>query len=227
MLGQESMLVRYLLAALLGYLVFFGGVWSWIWLTPWSAHLRNQRRRDRDSVVDAGPDLGSSLPVPDMGGSGSSLPDVTGQGGEFGGGGATGGWDAPLPDAPGAMEAAGESLGDVVGVADIGGDEGGCLIVIAGVVIAFVAFVIFGATIAVIWNAPAILAEVVFEVIVGSSLLRNSRALRKADWCAVLFQKTWGAFAVMIGLIILFCLAAANTAPQATTALEVLHKWAN
>lgn len=227
MLGQDSLLVRYLLAALLGYLTFFGGVWSWIWLTPWSAHLRNQRHHRRESSGDAGVDPGIDLPDPGIGNIGGKSPDIAGQGGDFGGGGASGGWDAPMPEAPDVMEAAGDSLGNVVNVADIGGDEGGCLIVIAGVAIAFVAFVIFGATIAVVWNAPAILAEVVFEVIIGSSLIRNSRVLRRADWCMVLFQKTWGAFAFMIGLIILFCLSAANTAPQATTALEVLHQWAN
>lgn len=220
-LGFESLLFRYLFAAALGYLAFFCGVWTWIWLTPWSAHLRAQRRERQADIVDPGLDL----PTSSHGSSASSADTgISGQGGDFGGGGASGSWDAPLPEPDMPLDTLTDSVsaGDVL---DVGGDEGGCLVVLVAVLVWMVAIFIFSATLAVIWNAPLILAEVVFEVILGSSLVRQSQGLRATDWSLVLFKRTWKAFAVVVGLILLFCFSASRSAPEATTAMEVIRSW--
>jgi hypothetical protein len=127
--------------------------------------------------------------------------------------------DASLP-----VDSIAESVSPIDAL-DVGGDEGGCLIVLVAVLVWIVAIFIFSATLAVIWNAPLILAEVVFEVILGSSFVKQSKDLRVTDWSMVLFKRTWKGFAVVVGLILLFCISAARSAPEATTAMEVIRSW--
>lgn len=219
-LGFDSLLFRYLFAAGMGYLAFFCGVWAWIWLTPWSHHMRAQRRQREAELVDPGLDL----PTGGADRVANSSEPFAAQGGDFGGGGATGTWDDSLIDASTAVDGVVDNVG-VGDVLDVGGDEGGCLIVLVAVLAWIVAIFIFSATLAVIWNAPLILAEVVFEVILGSSLVRQSKDLREADWSKVLFKRTWKGFAVVLGLILIFCFSAARSAPEATTAMEVIRSW--
>ena len=220
-LGATEMWVRYALALAFAYATFFIGVWVWLHLSEYGRHLRAGWGRRRDWNGDAGLDVPGNINV----GAGGSLPDVAvAGGGSFDGGGASGSWDVPdgslsvgRPDS-GLFDGAGDAA-DVLG----GADEGGCLLVIAGVLLAIGLIAVFGATAYVVYQAPAILAEVVFEVLLGSPLARGARALDSADWMAVLFRKTWKAFALMAAAAMAFALFCNFAFPQAKSAGEVLQ----
>jgi len=220
--GVTAMWVRYAVALLLAYGAFFTGVWVWLHLSRYGRHLRADWGRRNEWSGDPGLDI-----IPNInlgGGSGAATPaDIPfqGAGGSFDGGGAGRSWD--VPDTSVALDMPGSGVLDgVSGVADVG-DEGGCLLVIAGILIAIALFAVFGATAYVIYQAPAILAEVIFEVLLGSPLARGARALDSANWAAVLLKKTWRAFAMMAGAAMIFALFCDAAFPQATTAGQVMR----
>jgi hypothetical protein len=222
-LGMVDMWVRYNIALLVGYAVFFVGVWIWLHLSPYGSHLRARRKSsDFDIGIDL-PSGSSESPSGDVNVS-SGCADVKGGGGSFDGGGAGGSWDAAetnvAVDLPGASRE-GNALVDLGGL-DAGGDEAGFLIVIAGILIAAVLLVIFGATAYVIYQAPAILAEVVFQVLLGSPLARGARALDTANWAAVLFAKTWKPFAITAATAMGFALFCKVYFPGAASMGELL-----
>jgi hypothetical protein len=103
------------------------------------------------------------------------------------------------------------------------GDEGGCLLVIAGILLAIVLFAIFGATAYVVYQAPAILAEVVFEVLLGSPLARGANALGSANWPSVLLAKTWKPFAIIAAMAIGFALFCKVYFPEVASVGQLLH----
>jgi hypothetical protein len=216
--GVLDMWVRYLVALLVAYGAFFIGVWIWLHLSPYGRHLRSQQKHGEDWI-----DANIDLPLP----SGGSAPTgFQGGGGSFDGGGAGGSWDAANPgvsvDFPGTSSSVGNSLGDIASVGDVG-DEGGCLLVIAGILLAIVLFAIFGATAYVVYQAPAILAEVVFEVLLGSPLARGANALGSANWPAVLLAKTWKPFAIIAAMAIGFALFCKVYFPGITSIGGLLH----
>jgi hypothetical protein len=218
-IGVEAMWARYAVALLFAYGSFFFGVYCWLLLSPYGQHLRN-----RDSHGDAQFDL-SGDPVYTGSSSGSS-PTFQGDGGGYGGGGASGDWSPTVDLDPIAQSASvdmpdvGDTLGDLP--VDVGGDEGGCLIVIVGILLAILLAVLFGASIYVIYQAPAILAEVVFEVLLGSPLARGARALDSAHWPSVLLRKTWLPFAMMFAAAMAFAIFVQWSFPQVTTAGEAV-----
>jgi hypothetical protein len=216
--GVLDMWVRYLVALFVAYGAFFIGVWIWLHLSPYGRHLRSQRKRDEDWL-----DANIDLPLPS---GGSADISFQGGGGSFDGGGASGSWDVASPDVsvdfPGSSSSVGNSLGDIAGVGDVG-DEGGCLLVIAGILLAIVLFAIFGATAYVVYQAPAILAEVVFEVLLGSPLARGANALGSANWAAVLLAKTWKPFAIIAVMAIGFALFCKVYFPGITSIGGLLH----
>ena len=219
--GITEMWVRYAVALLLAYGTFFMGVWVWLHLSQYGRHLRAEWGRRSDWMPDSGLNI---LPNINLGGGGSASPaemPFQGVGGAFDGGGAGGSWD--VADTSVALDMPGSDvLESVGGVADAG-DEGGCLLIIAGILIAIALSAVFGATAYVIYQAPAILAEVIFEVLLGSPLARGAQALDSANWAAVLLKKTWKPFALMAGAAMSFVLFCNVFFPQATTAVQVLQ----
>ncbi|MBL8525953.1 MAG: hypothetical protein JNN20_19890 [Betaproteobacteria bacterium] len=229
-IGVTTMWIRYALALLLAYGTFFMGVWLWLHLSRYGRHLRaDWGRRENWSG-----DVPLDIPI-NVGGSGPSAPvevPFSGGGGSFDGGGAAGGWDADVVSDAVANNLADTSMsvdlpdaGPLSNIADIGdvGDEGGCALVIAGILLAIVLAFVFGAAFYVIYQAPAILAEVVFEVLLGSPLARGAKALDSANWAAVLLKKTWKPFALMGGAAMVFAVYCSVTFPQLTTAGQVLE----
>lgn len=221
--GVAEMWIRYAMALLFAYGAFFIGVWVWLHLSKYGRHLRADWGRRNQWSPDAGLDIIPNLPI--SGGSANpvELP-FQGAGGGFDGGGAGGSWD--VPDTSVALDMPGSGILDGVGgVADVGdvGDEGGCLLIIAGVLLAIALFAVFGATFYVIYQAPAILAEVIFEVLLGSPLARGAHALDSANWPAVLLKKTWKPFALMAGAAMTFAVFCNVAFPQVTTAGQAIE----
>jgi hypothetical protein len=82
---------------------------------------------------------------------------------------------------------------------------------------------LFGAAGYVIYQAPAILAEVVFELVLAQPLTRGMNAINTSRWFGALFQRTIVPFLLVAGGMLLFAAFAAHVAPQARTAGEVLR----
>ncbi len=218
--GVTEMWARYAAALIIAYGTFFTGVWVWLHLSEYGRHLRANWGRRNDWGPDVPLDVIPNINIQGSSGNIAEMP-FQGAGGTFDGGGAGGSWD--VPDTSVSLDIPGSgALDGVSGVADVG-DEGGCLLVIAGILIAIALFAVFGATAYVIYQAPAILAEVIFEVLLGSPLARGARALDSANWTAVLLKKTWKPFAVMAGAAMAFALFCNEAFPQATTAGHVIQ----
>ena len=219
--GVSVMWERYASALVLAYGTFFVGVWVWLHLSQYGRHLRADWGRRND----LGPDVPLDLPLNlNIGGSTANpveLP-LQGGGGTFDGGGAGGSWD--VPDTSVALDTPGSGLLDGVGsVADVGGDEGGVLLIIAAALIAIALAAVFGATAYVIYQAPAILAEVIFEVLLGSPLARGAKALDSANWASMLLKKTWKPFALMAAAAMSFAVYCNVAFPQVTTAGQLVQ----
>ena len=219
--GVTVMWERYATALVLAYGTFFVGVWVWLHLSQYGRHLRADWGRRNNWNPDVPPDLPLNLNI----GGGTANPvelPLQGGGGTFDGGGAAGSWD--VPDTSLALDTPGSGLLDgVSGVADVGGDEGGCLLIIAGALIAVALAAVFGATAYVIYQAPAILAEVIFEVLLGSPLARGAKALDSANWASMLLKKTWKPFALMAAVAMSFAVYCNVAFPQVTTAGQLMQ----
>ncbi len=225
-LGWTEMWIRYAISLLCAYATFFVGVWIWLHLSEYGRHLRARQSR---SSLETGPDLGG-MPQFSTSGTPDTMPRFSGGGGSFDGGGAAGGWEQPLspPNLNIPYDSSGGSFSNInlpdVGVADVGGDEGGCANVIAGVLLAALLCVVFGAAAYVVYQAPAILAEVVFEVLLGSPLAVGMRSLDSASWAWALFRRTWLPFVIVTFMAMSFALFCNEYLPEAKSASDVVHK---
>jgi len=219
--GVTVMWERYAVALVLAYATFFAGVWVWLHMSQYGRHLRAGWGRRNRSIGDVPLDV---IPNINVGGGSAAPVDMPFQagGGTFDGGGTGGSWDVPSSSV--SVDSPASGLMDGIGsVGDVGGDEGGCLLVIAGILIAAVLFAVFGATIYVVYQAPAILAEVIFEVLLGSPLARGAKALDSANWAAALLKKTWVPFTVMAALAMVFAVYCSIAFPAVTTAGQLLQ----
>ncbi len=218
--GVTVMWERYAVALVLAYGTFFAGVWVWLHMSQYGRHLRADWRRRNNWTTDVPLDAPLNL---NMGGGTANPVDMPlqGGGGTFDGGGAGGSWD--VPDTSVSLDTPGSGLLDgVSSVADVG-DEGGCLLIIAGALIAVALVAVFGATAYVIYQAPAILAEVIFEVLLGSPLARGAKALDSANWASMLLKKTWKPFALMAVAAMSFAVYCNVAFPQVTTAGQLVQ----
>ncbi|MGH2625169.1 MAG: hypothetical protein ACRDHY_00785 [Anaerolineales bacterium] len=173
------MALRYPVAAIGGYLAFLLGLRLWL---LWIERDRGRRGRSFLEGLDPGtPDLTPS----------SVDPDVFGGGGGFSGGGAGGelapgdGFDgSPVPD-----------------LADVGldVDEGVVfLIPLLGAVLLIVGLV---SVLGVVWNAPALLAEVLLDGAITTVAYRQLRDVPAEDWFAGVWRRTWKPMVAIVVLL--------------------------
>ena len=88
---------------------------------------------------------------------------------------------------------------DVVGVA-VGGLLDGDGGLIAMVVLIIIISVDLGVGIYMIYEAPFILSEAAFEVVLAASLVRSSRSMNDPDWIGSVFRTTWIPFGISLFL---------------------------
>lgn len=210
-LGVETLWARYLPALVAAYASFFIAIWMWLHMSRYGRHLRSDRRDGGDGGLDF-PSGGGSSSGP------SGAPRIDAGGGGFDGGGASASFDGGPLDAP-SLDLPSVDVDFDIG----GGDDGGIVAIIAGIVLVLAAVLVFGAALYVVYQAPVILTEVVFEVMLGSALVRRTRGAATRDWSGVLFRRTWKPFALLALMALLFAGFAGVYAPEARTALEVLH----
>lgn len=183
--GIDAMAVRYPLATIAAYGVFLCLLWLWL-------------RTRADDWVDASLDLpdfsaggdggAGSLPVEGM-----APPEPIPGGGEFGGGGASSSFqlDDSLPS-PALPELGGDAagkLGDVVGEAVGGADEGAVPLALILLVAALVALLLLAA-LYVVYLAPALFAELLVDGALSASLYRRMRGLQTRHWLESALRRT-------------------------------------
>lgn len=220
--GLETMWLRYLWAMVASYLAFLAGIKCWLLYAGYAW--------PRKSNLD--------FDVPDFSGGGSGgggtaspgsceLPPLNG-GGEFAGAGASGdfgGVGNALTDTAGDVAS---GVGDAVSkassaVGDLGGgDEGGCALILTLILVAIVFAVVFGSAAYIVFNAPSILAEAVFEVLLAGGLVRASRRAEEASWVQGVFRVTWAPFALILTVVMAFAVWAHVAYPQAHTVSQLL-----
>ena len=149
----------------------------------------------------------------------SSAPNMSGHGGEFGGGGASGAWTEAGGEAETAS-AVGETATEAVGGAVSGlADEGGIILI---PLILFL-IVLFGGGIYLIFEAPVIISEAAFELILATTLIKKARSIDSPNWIGSVFRATWPAFALTLVITVIAGWALMTYCPQANEITAVFR----
>lgn len=197
-LNVENVILRYPLAVIFAYLIFFISVKLWLkYVTPVPV---TQKAHSNS------PELGDVLPdFPISGPSGSSfnIGEVFNGGGEFSGAGASGNFGdiqtaftdsgtSVLSSGIDSGGGIGDAVGDVAGeaVSSALGDEGGVVAVVVFAALAAIMAVVVGAGVYLVYEAPFVLSEAAFEFILAASLVRGTRRIDSADWIGSIFKTT-------------------------------------
>ena len=224
--------IRYGLAVIAAYAAFVGFIKVWLWYVEYCG-----RRRSRSSTADdwfdcinfssGGSSSGSSL--------GSSV-DFRSGGGKFGGGGATGGWGsestssqaAPVIIAPPQQAASSTtsvaSKGSSKSSSDGGGgglDDLGELVLVL-LIIALV-FAIIASFIWIVWAAPTILSEVVFNAVLAGALARHTHRATCGEWIGGVIKKTAIPFVLILALAVTMGWWAQHICPTALRLRDAFH----
>ena len=160
--GVHAMALRYPLALGLAYLVFLLLIWLWL-------------RTSASDWVDGGVDVPTGSWNPGDGGGVRS-----GQGGDFGGGGASGSFDGP------SVGTSSDLGGNALGSLDIdGGDE---LAIPLAVIALLIGMAL--ASLYVVYVAPALLAEVLVDGAISYALYRRLRHHERRHWIQAVVRHT-------------------------------------
>ena len=216
--GLNNMVIRFIIVLFFAYLCFF------ILMKLWLMYLTRPYRRKNNGDFGDVTDLASYSP--DCKTSESSSPTIFG-GGESGGGGASGSWEpdddisttvasesatlAKEPVAETAAEAVGETASGIA-------DESGLLLLPLIVLL----LIIFGGSAYLIYEAPMIISEAAFEVVLATSLIKKSRTMDSPDWVGSVFRATWPAFAFTLVVTLILGLFLLSYCPKATKLTEVV-----
>lgn len=195
--GVGSMALRHGIALLGAYLFYLGLLWLWArWLLS---------REDGELDLDLG-DPG----LPDMTSAGECAGDVpvfqSGGGGDFGGGGASGSFDAPgevVSAAADALDGADEGAIVLVPVALVVG-----VAVLLGLGIGFAVFGLFGIEVLI-----GVAVEIAFASAGGALALKAQRE----GWLGHAVRRTVAPMAIVLAVTVLTGLAVARWLPEAST----------
>jgi hypothetical protein len=95
-----------------------------------------------------------------------------------------------------------------------------------GLVLALLLLVLlalFGSSLYLIWEAPALLTEAAVQMVLATSLRRATRQIDTPDWAGSVLGKTWAPFAIVLFLTFAFATAARHYCPTATRLTEIIH----
>ncbi|HET7832716.1 MAG TPA: hypothetical protein VFK88_07105 [Gallionella sp.] len=199
--GLTEMWIRYLVSFGFAYLVFLFLLWLWL-------------RTRAEDYADF-PDVSGG--VPSSSGSGSS--DIfSGQGGNFGGGGASGSFAGPIDHAPlvGDTGSIGEALGNAAEAEEFAIPLVVLILIAALLLSSF--FVIYS----VIYSAPAFFAELVVDGVLSASLYRRLRGLDTPHWLETALRRTAWPFALTAAIVSFTGWAMAQYAPEAHSVGDVI-----
>lgn len=219
-LKVENFVIRYPLAVLFAYLIFFLCIKLWLWYVA-------PRKKTSTNLADW-----LDIPKPSSSGSGGgNVPSFHGDGGEFSGAGASASFDvhstvlSETPIAPISEGSSGivDGVGGVVGeAAGALGEEGGIIGIVIIAVLAAVVAAILGSAIYVISEAPIILSEAAFEGLLAASLVKQARIIDDEDWIGSIFKTTWKPFATTFAVALIAVFILHTYFPEATKLSEIL-----
>jgi len=204
-LGVDQMALRYPLALGGAYLVFLGLLWLWL-------RTQAQDYQDLPDLVDVDLPYSSdggldTVPLPRMHGGG---------GGDFAGGGASGSFDTAqaLPaDEPGVLSSVGDAVGSV-------GDADEFAIPLLAILLAIGLAL---ASLYVVYMAPALFAELLFDGALSYTLYRRLRRADSNHWLGTAFRRTVLPFALTAVFLTLVGAGLAAYAPGTHTLGQALH----
>lgn len=208
-LGFTVMWLRYLAAFGLAYLVFLALLWLWL-------HTR----------ADDYADVSHLIPTPGQG----CAEGFASQGGRFGGGGASGRFDAAdagAPggpriaearfDAPASISSDGASpIGDGLGAA-ADADELAIPLLVLGLVLAFALSSLW-----IVYSAPILFAELLVDGALAATLYRRLRGIDARHWIGSAVRRTALPFAAAAALTASIGFGMALYAPGAHSVGEVM-----
>jgi len=198
--GLGNMMVRYLFATAMGYVLFLVLIRLWL----------DYQRRRWSFLLD--------LPDVDLG-PGSTNPSLSGGGGSFGGGGASGSWQpsSELP-VPGSATEASPSLADSVPDLDL--DE-------AWPVVLGLAALLAGLTALgyLIYASPVLFAEVLLDAAIVGAVYRRARRRRRNHWLRGVLRRTWLSAALLCAFVALIGFSMQAAAPDARSLGAVIRSW--
>lgn len=201
-LGLASLWLRYPLAVGCAYLGFLFYLWCWL-------RVRKVRASDLLDVPDVGTTRGSS---------GSCHPEYSPlkPGGDFGGGGASGTFEAPLSPTRVIEQASstGSATSDLAGAFEAE-EFSLVLVVVVGL------FGALWAMLTIISGAPTLLAELLLDALLGAGLYARLRHLQRAHWLVTALRKTAWQFAGVALLLSLIGAVMQWYVPDATSIGEV------
>lgn len=196
MFGVTSMAVRYPLAVVCSYGVFFLLLRIWLAYVDVTDESTSDVIGDAVDVVADGVDgAGALVDFASMGSSRGVDQAASHVGGSGGGGGS---W----------------------GLGDIDGDGEGLVIL---VVLAVLILVVLCCGAYVVWEAPSILAEAAFQMVLATSLRRRARQIDSPGWTGSVLLATWWPFAIVLVIAGVFGYVATSYCPGATRLPDVLQ----
>jgi hypothetical protein len=83
--------------------------------------------------------------------------------------------------------------------------------------------VLFGVGIYLVWEAPVILSEAAFELVLASALGSAAGRMQQPGWMGSVFRATWLPFALVLAMATAFAGVAQHFCPEATRLSEVLR----
>jgi hypothetical protein len=220
LLGVSRMPVRYGIAIIVSYLLFFFFVKLWLLYIDIGRRVRIKKGKGGGSC------WGDLMPSFRNSSSSSGAPRFSGFGGGASGGGGAGeafaesnpGVAVPVgvgsnPVAAGGSHGGGGSLLD--GLSGFG-DEGFLKFLAIVLLIALVfSVIIVGGYL--IWSAPIILSDAAFHVLLVAGLSRKVRRVKEGNWEMSIFKATWWGFLLILLAAIAFGIVAQLYNPAAVT----------
>ena len=186
-LGMYSLSVRYFFTAIACYIFFL------IYIKLWLMYI-NPGKNSAGSTgnIDL-PDidlLDGDLP------SGKSATEIIGQGGNFGGAGASSSFAGNIGMPVQAISTNSESsFSDLGGAFDVDGDALAPVLIV--VAVGAIVLVILGGGMFIIYQAPSILSDAAFEALLASGFLRSTRDISSGNWIGSIIKRTWIPFGII------------------------------
>ncbi|HCI14493.1 MAG: hypothetical protein A2063_08820 [Gallionellales bacterium GWA2_60_142] len=199
--GFHVMPWRYLLACMIAYVVFLMLLWLWL-------------RTKAEDYADI-PDFSNG--IPSHGGGSGECHSYAGNGGEFGGGGASGSFDSSYEVIPLESADAGGPVGDALEAAS-GADE---LAIPLFVLILFVALLL--SSLYVVYSAPMLFAELLLDGMLAAGLYRRLKGIPRQHWLETSLRRTFWPFLLTALLSWGTGWAMQLYAPEADSIGDVLH----